>query len=402
MAGNGVTLYALTPSGNKVAFASGIDWRENIYLPNQINDNVVQIMADLRTLVNQIATGFVELGDTDGTYTPTYIAANQFRIDGADVSAYYKVGMRVRAVAPTPGTISGTISAVAYTAPNTLVTVTWDSTALSNEAITAIMIGLGSGPGGGASATGPNPPVFTACRIDAVSTSIVRLSRYNGYLLTIDNVPQPIPAAGVDLGLTGLSANNQYNVYAYMSAGGTMALEGSQTAVGTDPRNGLSIKSGDPTRSFVGWVYIDAGPVFMWSAGRRGVVSNYNTILGLEYSSISSVSTNSTTPVALGSPSIWILCSPRLPVRLTSGIVGAPNVANNWISTQPYYYVSSWSGIGPTISVYATINGGNLQCSPQASLNAGAQVIGFNVFGWVNSNAYSGIFVGGFWVEYPY
>jgi len=149
MPGQGVTLYATTAGGNKVVLGA-IDWREAIYMPAQINDNVGQIMADIRAMANSIATGWIEFGDGDGVYTATYIAANQFRIDGADVSAYYRVGMRVRAVAPTPGTISGTISAVAYSAPNTLVTVTWDSGAgLSNEAITAILIGIGSGGGAG-------------------------------------------------------------------------------------------------------------------------------------------------------------------------------------------------------------------------------------------------------------
>jgi hypothetical protein len=149
MAGSGVTLYATTAGGNKVVIGS-IDWREAIYMPAQINDNVGQIMADIRAMANSIATGWIEFGDGDGVYTATYIAANQFRIDGADVSAYYRAGMRVRAVAPTPGTISGTISAVAYSAPNTLVTVTWDSGAgLSNEVITAILMGIGSGGGAG-------------------------------------------------------------------------------------------------------------------------------------------------------------------------------------------------------------------------------------------------------------
>ena len=142
MAGSGVTLYATTAAGNKVVIGS-IDWRENTYMPSQINDNVAQIMADIRAMANNLATGWIEFGDGDGVYTATYIAANQFRID-ADVSTYYRVGVRVRAVAPTPGTISGTISAVAYTAPNTVVTVGWDSGSLSNEPITAVQIGVGS------------------------------------------------------------------------------------------------------------------------------------------------------------------------------------------------------------------------------------------------------------------
>src|SRR5580765_5039656 len=124
MAGQGVTLYASSAAGNKTIIGT-IDWREAIYMPAQINDNVAQIMADIRALVNTVATGWVEFGDGDGVYTATYVSATSFQFTGINVANYYRVGMRVQVVAPTPGAITGTITASAFST-NTVITVAWD------------------------------------------------------------------------------------------------------------------------------------------------------------------------------------------------------------------------------------------------------------------------------------
>jgi len=146
MAGTGVTLYQTTAAGNKAVIGT-IDWREDVYMPSQINDNVGQIMADIRALANNIAAGFIEIGDGEGVYTAVYVAANQFQFAGVNVTAYYRVGMRVRVTAPTPGTLTGTITASAF-ATHTTITVAWDTGQLSNEAITSVQLGVGSGDPG--------------------------------------------------------------------------------------------------------------------------------------------------------------------------------------------------------------------------------------------------------------
>jgi hypothetical protein len=241
------------------------------------------------------------------------------------VSAYYKVGMRVRAVAPTPGTISGTITAVAYSAPNTLVTVLWDGTGLSNEAITAILIGIGSGPGGGA-AVGASPPVYTQCRLDYVSSSVIRLNRSRGSLLTIDNVPQTIPASGVDLGPGGLTPATNVNIYAYMS-GGAITLEASATGVVTDPRNGIYVKSGDASRSFIGRAWVTGGPAWQFTSGVRGLMSYYNRIRGSEAVNAGG-STSSGTNVGIGNIFYCMTESDAANIVSFQGNVADNNTAN--------------------------------------------------------------------------
>ena len=135
------------------------------------------------------------------------------------------------------------------------------------------------------------------CRLDYVSTSIVRLNRCNGCILTIDNTPQVIPVAGVDLSNAALASATLYNVYAYMNASGVMTLEASATAGTVDPRNGMWVKTGDPARALVGMVYL-VGGVFTMSQTRVLVTSYYNRrrtsgVLALNASSSS------------GTPTLW-------------------------------------------------------------------------------------------------
>ena len=107
--------------------------------PSTVNNSVRENMAAVRRQWNQAE--WFEYGDGDGTYTASYVAATQFSIDGVDVSSVYHIGRRVRVIAPTPGTIYGTITAVAFST-NTTVTVNWDSGSLSSEAITSVEIGI--------------------------------------------------------------------------------------------------------------------------------------------------------------------------------------------------------------------------------------------------------------------
>lgn len=350
MAGTGITLYATTASGNKIAFASGIDWRENVYMPSQVNDNIAQIMADIRALANNIGAGFVEVGDSDGTYTATYVSATQFRIDGADVSTLYTVGRRVRAVAATPGTINGTITAVSYSAPNTTVTVAWDSGSLANEAITSIMIGIGSGLGSVPAAVATQSPVYTACRLNYVNTTTIRLDRHNGFLLTIDNTPQQIPAAGVTLGRYG-APSTLYYVYACMIAG-VMTLEPSTTGYAADSRNGVMVKSGDVTRTLVGMIWIDAGAFYISTATVAGVRSYFNRHPVQTYQ-YANTSTSSASPSALMTAHTSLVWPDDIVTVIASGYM-TNNVINgtSWIELYADYASTSVTGVA-----HAYING---------------------------------------------
>ena len=112
------------------------------------------------------------------------------------------------------------------------------------------------------------------CRLTLVSTNL-KLSRYNGKRLIIDDVVQIIPSAGVTLAATGTTASTLYYIYAYMSSG-TMTLEYSTTSSAIDSRNGIMTKSGDTTRTMVGMAYPVAGPAWADSATQRFVLSYFN------------------------------------------------------------------------------------------------------------------------------
>lgn len=99
------------------------------------------------------------------------------------------------------------------------------------------------------------------CKISIGGGDVI-LSRYNGYKLSINNVLEDIPAAGVLLPTTSLSPSTLYYVYAYMS-GSTMTLEASATASAVNSVNGVRIKSGDATRTLVGMARTDGST--LWS-----------------------------------------------------------------------------------------------------------------------------------------
>lgn len=91
---------------------------------------------------------------------------------------------------------------------------------------------------------------FGECQL-VVDGSNLRLNPKDGNALSINGDAYTIPSAGVALSASGASANTSYNIYAYMSSG-VMTLERSLTATATDSVTGMTIKNGDPTRTFVG------------------------------------------------------------------------------------------------------------------------------------------------------
>jgi len=99
------------------------------------------------------------------------------------------------------------------------------------------------------------------CYLSWASASSVTLLPLNGNRLIIDGTSQTIPAAGVSLSNSGLTVSTTYNLYAYMN-GSTMTLEASTTAHATSATDGIEIKSGDQTRTFVGAVDVDGSGDF--------------------------------------------------------------------------------------------------------------------------------------------
>ncbi len=76
---------------------------------------------------------------------PIYNSSTSFKIIGADLTRFYAVGKYVRVSGTATGTIYGIINTSAFTGGNTIVTVTWASGSLSNEAISVSIV---PGPAG--------------------------------------------------------------------------------------------------------------------------------------------------------------------------------------------------------------------------------------------------------------
>jgi len=137
MAGSYIGKYDTTAGNNTATSSNSVSVAEGM-VPSNINNAIRDIMADIRQQFN--SAEWIEYGDGAGTYTPAYASSTSFTIAGVNVTSVYHVGRRVKVVASTPGTIYGSITAVAFST-NTTVTVAWDSGSLSNESITSVHIG---------------------------------------------------------------------------------------------------------------------------------------------------------------------------------------------------------------------------------------------------------------------
>ena len=131
----GIKDYSTTQANN--TDLNGISVAEGM-LPSNLNNAIRALMKNTRDWYND--SQWVEYGDGSGAYTATYASATSFTIAGVDVTSFYHADRRIKIVAPTPGTIYGTISSSSFST-NTTVNITWDSGNLSNEAITNVYVG---------------------------------------------------------------------------------------------------------------------------------------------------------------------------------------------------------------------------------------------------------------------
>lgn len=126
----GIKDYSSTAGGN--TSVGGISIAEGM-LPSNINNAFRAMTADIREWYND--SQWVIYGDGDSAFTIAYASSTSFTVSSADVTSFYHVGRRIKAVGSSTGTIYGSISASAFST-NTTVTVTWDSGSLSNESLT--------------------------------------------------------------------------------------------------------------------------------------------------------------------------------------------------------------------------------------------------------------------------
>ena len=113
---------------------------------------------------------WVQYGDGVVQQQLLMLLGTTFTIAGVDVRTIYTVGRRVKVIAATPGTIYGTITAVAFST-NTTVTVVWDSGSLSSEAIDVYI---------GALTTSSIPKAIDATRIGGGDVSTTEFNYLNG------------------------------------------------------------------------------------------------------------------------------------------------------------------------------------------------------------------------------
>ena len=130
----GIKDYSTTQANN--TSLNGISTAEGM-LPSNLNNAIRALMKNTRDWYND--SQWVEYGDGSNGYTASYASATSFTIAGVDVTSFYHADRRIKVIAPTPGTIYGTISSSTFST-NTTVNVTWDSGNLSNEAITNIFV----------------------------------------------------------------------------------------------------------------------------------------------------------------------------------------------------------------------------------------------------------------------
>ena len=131
----GIKDYSTTQANN--TDLNGISTAEGM-LPSNLNNAIRALMKNTRDWYND--SQWVEYGDGSNSYTATYASATSFTIAGVDVTSFYHADRRIKVIAPTPGTIYGTISSSSFST-DTTVNVTWDSGNLSNEAITNVFVG---------------------------------------------------------------------------------------------------------------------------------------------------------------------------------------------------------------------------------------------------------------------
>lgn len=133
----GYDSYSITPATNATCDGGAVNWAEG-QPPSTVNNSSRQVLADTRTAFNDLVWFQYGIGDQGAgniAVPAIYASSTSFTIAGADVTAAYHVGRRLRAVGSGTGTIYGRISVTSYAPTTTTVTAVWDSGSLSNETL---------------------------------------------------------------------------------------------------------------------------------------------------------------------------------------------------------------------------------------------------------------------------
>ena len=124
------TTQSSNTSLNSISVAEGM-------LPSNLNNAIRALMKNTRDWFNDAQ--WIEYGDGSGAYTAAYVSGTSFTINGADVTAIYHAGRRIK-ITDTAATLYGTIASSSFST-NTTVNVTWDSSSLTSGALNNVYIG---------------------------------------------------------------------------------------------------------------------------------------------------------------------------------------------------------------------------------------------------------------------
>ena len=174
----GIKDYSSTAGSN--TSVGGVSIAEGM-LPSNINNAFRAVAADIREWYND--SQWVIYGDGDGAHTFAYASGTSFTVNGANVTAIYEAGRRIKVVASTPGTIFGTISSSSFST-NTTVNVTWDSGNLSSESLVVYIAALSKSN----SSIPGNSIGSTQLADDSVSTAKIQADSINGSKIANDSI----------------------------------------------------------------------------------------------------------------------------------------------------------------------------------------------------------------------
>lgn len=118
------------------------------------------------------------------------------------------------------------------------------------------------------------PMAHGQCRLSVSSATTLLLSPYNGNSVIVNGIPLVLPSAGVTYTASGLSASTKYYVYlGGTTASPSLSLSTTGYVTGT---NGVTVMSGDATKTLVGMIYTTASTQFVDAAATRYCLNWFN------------------------------------------------------------------------------------------------------------------------------
>ena len=158
-----------------------------------------------------------------------------------------------------------------------------------------------------------------AQQTNAASRQILRANPVDGGRLVINGVTRQFQS-GLTLDTTMFNANTLYYVYAYWT-GSAIALDLSTTAWSYSfalPHPGLAIKTGDPTQTLVGLVWLDSNKELVNNSQNNSIINWYNQKLNFLAGQLSA---------NLNNPDTWLQFSTPITSRYNPA---DPFNAANW------------------------------------------------------------------------